>query len=83
MKIIKFKKPGDSITIGSQRFDQNNITPEIHKGLVEAFPHLADQFEEIEREFKIFLEEIVGNENLETFRQQYQNIHDTLKSTYE
>jgi hypothetical protein len=42
-----------------------------------------DQFEEIEREFKIFLEEIVGNENLETFRQQYQNIHDTLKSTYE
>ena len=41
------------------------------------------KFEEIEREFKIFLEEIVGNENLETFRQQYQNIHDTLKSTYE
>ena len=25
----------------------------------------------------------MGNENLEAFRQQYQNIHDTLKTTYE
>jgi hypothetical protein len=42
-----------------------------------------EQFEEIEREFKNFLEEIVGNDNMEAFRGQYQNIHDTLKSTYE
>ena len=50
---------------------------------IEAMGMQPEQFEEIEREFKIFLEEIVGNENLEAFRQQYQNIHDTLKSTYE
>ena len=42
-----------------------------------------EQFEDIEREFKQFLEEIVGNENLEAFRQQYQNIHENLKTTYE
>lgn len=42
-----------------------------------------EQYEEMEREFKMFLEEIVGNDNLDAFRQQYQNIHDTLKSTYE
>lgn len=51
-KIIKFKKPGDSITIGGQRFDQSNITPELHKGLVEAYPHLADHFEEIEQKIE-------------------------------
>ena len=50
---------------------------------IESMGMQPEQFEEIEREFKIFLEEIVGNENLEAFRQQYQNIHDTLKSTYE
>jgi len=42
-----------------------------------------EDFDRIETEFKLFLEEIVGNENLEAFRSQYQNIHDTLKSTYE
>ena len=42
-----------------------------------------EQFEDLEREFKQFLEEIVGNNNMELFRQQYQNIHDTLKSTYD
>ena len=50
---------------------------------IESMGMQQDQFEDIERDFKQFLEEIVGNENLETFRQQYQNIHDTLKSTYE
>ena len=42
-----------------------------------------EQMEDIEREFKQLLEEIIGNVNLEAFRQQYQNIHDTLKTTYE
>jgi hypothetical protein len=50
---------------------------------IEAMGMQPEHFEEIEREFKQFLEELVGNENLEAFRQQYQNIHDTLKSTYE
>jgi len=50
---------------------------------IESMGMQQEQFEEIEREFKIFLEEIVGNENLEAFSQQYQNIHETLKSTYE
>lgn len=51
-KIIKFKKPGESITIGSQRFDQNNITPEVHKALVEMNPALAELFEEIDQKIE-------------------------------
>ena len=31
-----------------------------------------DDFEDIEREFKQFLEEIVGNTNLRTFKEKYQ-----------
>lgn len=50
---------------------------------IESMGMQPEQFEEIEREFKQFLEEIVGNENLEAFRQQYQNIHENLKTTYE
>ena len=38
---------------------------------IESMGMQQEQFEEIEREFKIFLEEIVGTENLEAFRQQY------------
>ncbi len=50
---------------------------------IESMGMQPEEFDRIENEFKQFLEEIVGNENLEAFRQQYQNIHDTLKSTYE
>lgn len=50
---------------------------------IESMGMQPEQFEDIEREFKLFLEEIVGNENMEKFREQYQNIHDTLKTTYE
>ena len=50
---------------------------------IEAMGMQPEQFEDIEREFKQFLEELLGNSNMEQFRQQYQNIHDTLKSTYE
>ena len=50
---------------------------------IESMGIQPEQMEDIEREFKQLLEEIVGNQNLEAFRQQYQNIHDTLKTTYE
>ena len=42
-----------------------------------------DDFEDIEREFKQFLEEIVGNTNLRTFKEKYQQKYNTLKSSYE
>ena len=42
-----------------------------------------DDFEDIEREFKKFLEEIVGNTNLRTFKEKYQQKYNTLKSSYE
>ena len=42
-----------------------------------------DDFEDIEREFKHFLEEIVGNVNLRQFKEKYQQKYNTLKSSYE
>lgn len=42
-----------------------------------------EDFESMEREFRMILEECIGNQSMEAFKQQYQNIHDTLKSTYE
>lgn len=42
-----------------------------------------DKFDDIEREFKQFLEEIIGNQNLQKFKKEYENIHKTLKTSYE
>ena len=41
-----------------------------------------DAFEEIKREFKTFLDEIVGNSNLRSFKEQYQSKYDVLESSY-
>lgn len=43
-----FKTPGDSITIGGQRFHAGNITPEIVDALVALNPDHADHFEVVE-----------------------------------
>lgn len=43
-----FKTPGDSITIGSQRFHAGNITPEIVKALIDLDPKNADHFTVVE-----------------------------------
>lgn len=42
-----------------------------------------DQFEDIEADFKQFMEEIVGNSNLMRFKDEYQKIWKMLKSSYE
>ena len=42
-----------------------------------------DAFEEIKREFKTFLDEIVGNQNLRTFKEQYQAKYHVLESSYQ
>ena len=42
-----------------------------------------DDFEDIEREFKNFLEEIVGPSHLRQFKEKYQQKYNTLKSSYE
>lgn len=52
MRLIKFKVPGQSITIGGQRIDQNNITPEIYDGLIQANPQMAEIFEDVNQEIK-------------------------------
>ena len=41
-----------------------------------------DQFEEVKRELKIFLDEIVGNQNLRAFKEQYQAKFHVLESSY-
>ena len=41
-----------------------------------------DHFEEIKREFKTFLDEIVGNSNLRNFKEQYQQKYHVLESSY-
>lgn len=41
-----------------------------------------DAFEEIKREFKTFLDEIVGNQNLRAFKEQYQAKYHVLESSY-
>lgn len=45
-----FKTPGDSITIGSQRFHAGNITPEIVKALIDLDPKNAEHFNLVEAE---------------------------------
>ena len=42
-----------------------------------------DQFEDLEREFKQFVEEIVGNQNLKKFKEEYTKIYKVLKTSYE
>jgi len=42
-----------------------------------------DAFEDIERDFKMFLEEIVGVPNLKRFKEDYQKIYKTLKTSYD
>ena len=42
-----------------------------------------DQFEELEREYKNFMEEIIGNGNLTKFKDEYQKVWKMLKSSYE
>lgn len=42
-----------------------------------------DAFEDIERDFKMFLEEIVGTAGLKRFKEDYQKIYKTLKTSYE
>ena len=41
-----------------------------------------DTFEEIKREFKQFLDEIVGNQNLRAFKEQYYAKYQVLESSY-
>ena len=41
-----------------------------------------DEFEDLEREFKLFLQEIVG-EKLRSFKEKYTQKYNTLKSSYE
>ena len=41
-----------------------------------------DQFEDIERDFKQFLDEIVGNQNLKRFKEEYTKIFRQLKTSY-
>ena len=50
---------------------------------IDALGFDPERFEDIEREFKQFLEEIIGNQNLEKFKQEYQKIHKTLKTSYD
>ena len=41
-----------------------------------------DVFDEIKREFKGFLDEIVGNQNLRAFKEQYQAKYHVLESSF-
>ena len=50
---------------------------------VEELSFSQDQFEDIEREFKQFIEEIIGVANLREFREQYQQKYSVLKTSYE
>ena len=42
-----------------------------------------DSFEDIEREFRQFMDEIVGSQNLKRFKDEYQKIFKTLKTSYQ
>ena len=59
----------------------NDKAEELKK--LEGLSFSPDDFEDIEREFKQFLEEIVGNVNLRSFKEKYQQKYNTLKSSYE
>lgn len=47
-RTVVFKVPGGSLSIGSQRFDQSNITPAIYDELVRINPANADHFTVVE-----------------------------------
>lgn len=49
MKIVQFTKPGESITIGAQRLDQNSLTVEQAEELLKVYPELADKIKVIEQ----------------------------------
>ena len=42
-----------------------------------------DSFEDIEREFRQFMDEIIGQQNLKRFKDEYQKIFKTLKTSYQ
>lgn len=42
-----------------------------------------EDYDKIEKEFQQFLQEIIGNQNLDRFRGEYDRIHKTLKTSYE
>lgn len=48
-----FKRAGDSITIGGQRFDASNITPEKVDALIAINPEYAEHFELLETDHDI------------------------------
>jgi len=50
--------------------------------LVDELSFNPDAFEEIKRELKTFLDEIVGNQNLRQFKEQYQAKFHVLESSY-
>lgn len=42
---IRFKNPGDSLVIGSQKFTSENVTPVVYDALVDIDPDYANHFE--------------------------------------
>lgn len=47
-RTVIFKNAGDSITIGGQRFDASNITPEKYDALIAINAAYADHFQVVE-----------------------------------
>lgn len=58
--------------------DRQQITQELENIGID-----QEQFEEIYEEFRQFLNEIIGNANLERFAKAYKRIYNTLKTSYE
>ena len=58
--------------------DRNKVAKEI-----EALGINDEKFEDIDREFDLFIKEIIGNTNLERFRREYEQIFQTLQTFYE
>lgn len=52
MRVIKFKRPDDSLIVGGQTFNQSNITPARYDELLAIAPGFADHFDVIEEEKK-------------------------------
>ena len=50
---------------------------------IEALGFDEDRFKQVSNEFTAFLQEIVGNNNLEKFKMEYQKIYKTLKTAYD
>jgi hypothetical protein len=63
---VKFKNAGDSITIGGQRFDASNITPEKVDALIAINAEYGDHFEFVETEHDTSKDDVIdGQEKLE------------------